>query len=352
MSSTRVCVVLALAACGSSNKQNADAAPADAASFQPAFLPPLPQLTSYGGPVVAQPRLVSVTFRNDARAAQLDTFVASLAGLSSWTSVLAQYGASNVTAMAPVHSTVALGSTVNDSVSGGPSDIHDFLTTLAGAAPDENVVYVLFYPAGAAITIDHAPFVGGEAYHFHFTVAGKNVPYIVAPAPPATVMTVGGQTLAGFDAMTGFASHEIAEAVTDPLAAATAVQPVGVAAYGHIPPAFGVVWGNSSNSYQAEIGDMCSVNPYAYFKPDGLAFYVQHIWSNAAAAAGHDPCQPRPAGDVYPVSAPELPDPIVTGAGPTIGITLHEGVPRTIAVKLTSDRPASGPWQLACAFSE
>ena len=92
---------------------------------------------------------------------------------------------------------------------------------------------------------------------------------------------------------------------------------------------------------------MCASAPDAFYQPSGDNFFVQRLWSNAAAAASHAPCQPRDSGDVYFVGVPDAPDRITTMAGSSLGITLHQGVSRSVSVRLASDGPTSGPWQLS-----
>jgi hypothetical protein len=83
---------------------------------------------------------------------------------------------------------------------------------------------------------------------------------------------------------------------------------------------------------------------------------VQRAWSNAAAAAGKNPCVPAPDGVVYFNAAPVLPDDVAISelaadAGPgswngtTKGVKIPVGGTRTIAVDLFSDAPVA-PWRV------
>jgi len=77
---------------------------------------------------------------------------------------------------------------------------------------------------------------------------------------------------------------------------------------------------------------------------------VQRIWSNAAAAASHDPCVPAPSGPYFN-AAPVLPDLVTIDLGSmgnleTQGVRIPLGQSQTIDVVLYSDRPTAAPWQV------
>ena len=95
---------------------------------------------------------------------------------------------------------------------------------------------------------------------------------------------------------------------------------------------------------------MCAQNPNAFGKPAGLDFVVQRQWSNKAAAAGHDPCVPTAAGEVYFNATPVLPDAVTLGGGgqklTMQGVTIPVGEERTIEVELFSDAKTNGPWKV------
>ena len=99
-----------------------------------------------------------------------------------------------------------------------------------------------------------------------------------------------------------------------------------------------------------EIGDMCAQDPEAFTKFPGLPFVVQRVWSNKSALAGHDPCIPEIAGQVYFNAAPVLPDTInLSIQGQTIdltGVKIPIGQSKTIDVQLFSDGPTNGPFQV------
>ena len=78
---------------------------------------------------------------------------------------------------------------------------------------------------------------------------------------------------------------------------------------------------------------------------------MQRVWSNKAAAAGHDPCQPQGASPYFN-SAPVLGDKIPVVGSPlgsftTKGVKIPVGTSKTIELDLYSDAPTSGPWKIS-----
>jgi hypothetical protein len=145
--------------------------------------------------------------------------------------------------------------------------------------------------------------------------------------------------------LTSIASHELVEAVTDPL-------PFSSPAFQY-PDLGDIAWLTFTGA-GGEIMDLCERNKGAFFQPAGLSFFVQRGWSNVAAAASHDPCQPEPAGEVYFNSVGVLPSTILSG-GPSIttrAVTLSVGQSKTIEVDLYSDRPTAGPWTVQAQDSQ
>jgi hypothetical protein len=146
-------------------------------------------------------------------------------------------------------------------------------------APNDNTLYVIHFPPGVTIVS------GGEvscvdfcAYHWWSTqqISGTNQRLVYAVIPdfsPASVCYPGppgasegcGDT-SEFDAVTQAASHEIAEATTDP----------------------------TGSGWEGEIGDPCNYYPmmdasHAVLANNGRGFTVQTLWSQASqACVGQD----------------------------------------------------------------
>src|SRR5664279_3779817 len=82
-------------------------------------------------------------------------------------------------------------------------------------APDANTLYFVYLPPGVAVV------QGGDrscqafcGYHNNFTQGGTDIFYAAMPYPGCQGCT---GDLAPFDALTSTSSHELCEAVTDPI---------------------------------------------------------------------------------------------------------------------------------------
>lgn len=118
-------------------------------------------------------------------------------------------------------------------------------------ATNANTLYFVFLPDG--VTVTQGGSASCQAFCGYHDVFGSNVFYAVMPFPGCSGCTGG---LAVFDALTSTTSHELCEAVTDP-----------------IP---GQGWYDDNNG---EIGDICA------WKTRTLGGYtIQLEWSNRAGA--------------------------------------------------------------------
>ena len=280
---------------------------------------PLPQVTTAGGPVIASPRFAVITFPGDPLASDIEQFAAQLGTSDYWSTVVSEYGVGPASVV-PVRVTDPAPATIDDP--GIQNYLIGHLNPVANGwpKPDGNTIYALFYPA--ATTFTECSSIAG--YHLEIPLPdGTYAPFLVVPR-----CTYNG--IVPVDEVTEVSTHEFAEATTD-------LFPATAPAY---DTASDLAWAQWRGGQ--ELGDMCS---YTYgeqvFEP-ALAHYVERIWSNAEAAAGHDPCVPHPSGDVYFQAAPEATDMInVTfGFGTPIASTglhipLHQS--RTVDVQLFSD---------------
>jgi hypothetical protein len=294
--------------------------------------PELPQIASGGGPVLAQPRFVSVTFGGDPLAAQLDDFTTRYAASAEW-GVLAEYGVGPAKAGTPIHLTETPPTSIDDA--GIQAWLRDRLdgTHSEWGNADPSTIYTIYYPAGTTVSENGQPTCSGGAeiggYHDETTTAaGAPIVYAVVPRCDGSI-----------DHITGPASHELAEAATDP-------HLHSAPAYGRIDPdhlAFAIVGG--------EVGDLCEKDSDAMLRAADVGYVVQREWSNMAAAADHQPCLPAPAGDVFFISAPVVDDPIAVPIGnqtlTTLGVRLAVGESKTIHIELFSDGPTSGAWTVS-----
>jgi hypothetical protein len=308
-----------IAACGDNRGAAPDASPPmpDAPpAFAEAPHPDAPQVMSGGGPVLVAPKVVPIFFANDSAVQPtIESFLHALAGSSYWTTTTGEYG---VGALTIANSIVT---------SDPPPTTDDALATwLQGKfpSPDPSTIYTVFLPAGAVLTL------GGErscttfgGYHSE-TMVGS-APLVYALLPRCTSTTFSG----ALDSTTIATSHELVEASTDPL-------PFSNPAFTVVDDAH-AVWRRIPGG---ELGDMCEYVRTA-FQPLVGSFMVQRTWSNASAAAGHDPCVPVLATP-YLGAAPELPDLTLSFHGQqlmTKGVTVNYQQSQTVDVDLYTDAP-------------
>jgi hypothetical protein len=299
----------------------------------------MPRALTNPGPVVKAPKIVGITFQGDSLQADVDTFVTQIvAATSYWSGATAEYGVGPLTALGPQHMAETAAATLAD------TDVQQWLTTKINAGggfpqPDADTLYVIFYPDTTTVTMGGGSLCQQfQGYHsdYALTPGGQFVTYAVIGRCPPPVMG-----LAEIDEVTAEASHEIIEMVTDPL-------PLDQPAYLTVDAdhmGWALVGGGG------EIGDLCAAFPDSFYKPTGLTSLVQRVWSNAAAMAGHDPCEPDGASPNFN-SAPVLADKIAVIGSPigsftTKGAKIAVGSSKTIELDLYSDAPTSGPWKVS-----
>ena len=298
-----------------------------------------PTVSTRGGPILGSPRIVPITFQGDPYADEIGTFAYALARSAYWSDATSEYGVGALRVTDPVREHDVPPTKMNDFA------IQKWLTdALDGShpdwpAPDGSTIYAFYFPSDVAFDDQRwgKGCIDVAGYHWELELAnGTRVPYIVIPRCPSF------RDLHGFDVVTATSSHELIEAATDPL-------PESAPAYAAVDEAH-EVWTFFPFS---EIGDMCSVNAGATFRPRDLDYLVQHTWSNVAARAHHDPCGGVTAGiarepSVYFNSVPELREDVtidlLTNAASTKGVKIPIGETRTIEIALFSDGPTSGPW--------
>jgi hypothetical protein len=315
-------------------------------STYPAPHPAMPQVISGGGPTVSSPIYIPVFFPGDDSTtdSQLTDFTNNIGQSTYWSTIVSQYSVGAATG----GTAVTLGSSdVPSSMNLADSDIQSWLETettsgaLAGMN-SSNTIFVLYFTSGYTITL---PVQGGTGtscqdfggYHNSTSGSGGNIVYAVVPRC-GEFETGGGQPLTGLSAITGPASHEFIEAATDPLPETN--EPAYVE-----PDQNDIIWEFVVGG--GEIMDMCAQFPSAFYQPSDLAYIVQRGWSNSAAAAGHDPCQPELPGEVYFNSVAVLPNTLIDVGGQsftTNALSLSVGKSQTVPVDLYSEAATGGPW--------
>lgn len=280
-----------LGACSDAPSSAPDADVPDAAPdvFAPAAHPDAPVLTSAGGPVLANPKLVVVTFGDDPLAADLETFAQSLGATSYWAATTSEYGVGSAQYGGAVHLAAPPATTLTQ------DQLESWIASqLDGTHPewpafDPNAIYSIVMPVGAGIEVDGAPpCKSSPAYHYEIDSSSRKIVYAAINRCDPMF------GLAGIDYVTAGLSHEWIEASTDPFY-------LSAPAYDGPAPKY-----NDWNFVTGgEVADMCTLTNGVYFKPNDLPFMVQRSWSNAAAAAGHNPCVPAP-NEAYFAAAPVL----------------------------------------------
>jgi hypothetical protein len=296
-----------------------DASSSDAtgdAAFAEAPHSAFPQVPHNAGPVLAAPKLVTITFTGDTRATTIGAF-GDWIGSSSWLAAVGHdYGvgsgthAQSVVLPGPPPSSVTdldvqtlLEANLGNGTLPGPQA--DAGTPEGGAASD--YLYLIVYPPGTTTgsflagpdtctSQGGGHFIGG--YHWETQSGAYHIPYAVVPT-----CSGGGQVESDADLETS-ASHEYIEAATDPF-------PYTDTGYGITDPSN--PWGSTAG----EVGDLC----------EGLTtveagFTVQRIWSNSAAKGQGAPCIPAPTTPFYDVAAtPAQTQSVAPGGSATYTLT-------------------------------
>ncbi len=301
----------------------------------PAFKVDPPQVVNSGGSTLAAPKVVPIYYSNDDATftGNITSFLNKLPASTYWGPSVVEYGVGALSIATPVQLTTPAPLTISD------DEIQAWLTTkLASSdpafpAPDANTIYTFFFPTGTTITLSQQQGGGSSCkqfggYHDNVVFAAKPVAYAVVPR----CATFGGLT--GLDAVTGPSTHEIIEAATDPY-------PQDSPAYQSVDDNH-ILWTFILGG--GETGDLCAQFSNAFFIPTDVGNTVQRTWSNKAAKAGHDPCQPAD-GSAYFNSMPVLPETVTLGGQITTkGITIPVGGTGTVEVDLFSDADTKGPW--------
>lgn len=303
----------------------------------PAFKPDMPKLQYNGGALLRNPVVVTVTFPGDPHAAEFEAFGDALGDSAYWEAGVKEYGIGATTSGPANHVrvTTPLGATMTD------ADLDDYVKQAAGdpatsgwPAPTDDTVYVLYLPPATGLNLQGADAcssgVGG--YHTSVAVAGKQVAYAIIPV-------CSNFGLPAVDQATIAASHEIGEAATD--AHPLSDNDLG---YWGVDDAH-LAW-TMFMQFNVENGDLCEVFEDSSFQPTEPAlssFFVQRLWSNASAKAGHDPCVPAPDAPYFNV-VPLDTEPVTVNlfGGQKVnarGYEIAVGETRSFSVGLYSDGP-------------
>ena len=314
---------------GDTSDADVDAGDTDA---QPPLGPP--QLASFGGPVLHNPRIVPITYANDDLADQIEDFVDSFGCTDYWRQAVSEYGVGQAEMLTPVRLADASPATISD------TQIAAFLgKQIKAAAPGfanapADVLFAFYFQSNTRIELFGEQSCSSfDGYHSSTVVNGVKVSYaVMARCQDSDI-----------DEQTATSSHEFVEATTDP-------NPESSPAYLQ-PDQDHTVWGFGAGG---EAGDLCTFLPQADIRPDGYPFLVQRTWSNASILAGGDPCVPAPTpvtSEPFVAGIPDLPDVIpvqnTIGGNTTRGIAIAVGDSRTVDVHLYAQNASSMSWTIS-----
>lgn len=287
----------------------------------PAVAIHLPQVTG-SGVVMANVHVIPVFVPGDPNRDRVVAFLGKLAASPEWSMMVGEYGVGALSVGSPIELTSPLPTTVTN------VEIATFMqqqvaTHWAPFSPAN--VYALFLPITTRVTnMGLASCTGGAGggYHAWTTApaATGSIPFIVVQdcgAQPPLPITMG-------------LAHEVVETATDPT----------YQGFGDVAAA-DIAWA----AFGAEVADMCEGLETSAYLPPGFSDPLQRSWSNAAAAAGQDPCVPHleDAGPYFGGTI-DTPDTVTFLTKATPGIRIKSGETRTVDVHLFSMAETSGPW--------
>jgi hypothetical protein len=264
----------------------------DPITYQVADHVPIPPCAYNGGPVLTSPQVVTLTFRGDAHATLYQQFDEWMVGSEWFATIGADYGVSNGT---------NTNYTINETAPAtlGDSDVQVLIERLildggltppqvddGGVAPMQ--LYMIYFPYGTTIADSS---IGTSCRNFgayHSEDSAFTTPFAYGVMPTCYRDYVYYTEVS--------ASHELAEASTDPFVGGAPGSPTG--------PAYTNI--NYNNGWVGEVGDNCEPFDTGYVVDGGTYYAVQRVWSNSAADAGKQPCIPAvdmPYANVSPGNA-------------------------------------------------
>ncbi len=405
-------LAVSVAGCGSGGALKADAGPTTDANglnmggdssggsistTYPAFTVDVPQILANQSQVLASPVIVTITWpAADTNAATWEAFGDGIGASSFWHATTSEYsvgaatsGTSNHVRMTqPLPSRMSyydvqnfvitsLGGTPPDggiveagaaapdasTADAGDSDTND---PDAGSSGGENAdggtsswpapaiqsgnvqtIYSLFVPSSVSVTDPGSGQAfceeGGFGYHDDVVVGGKPIAYTVT-------LECRSQNLASFEET---ATHEYVEAATNPYPSAMVLGYVGFDP-NHLS------W-DIFTGYNDELADACQNWLDSYYQESAsFPYWVQRIWSNALASAGHDPCAPEPSVPYYGMTLFPSEESMVSidltqlgiGRKTTLGFAAKVGQTATFQVGFFSDADTAGPWTIGYDLPE
>ena len=287
----------------------------------------LPRIVDRGGPLLANPRVATVTFASDDPAVveRVERFDDTITQSSWWREVVDGYCPS------PERCIGAGGAgkhiRLDDTLPAALDDdtLDKLLQRRLAKEPTAETVFVVYLPPkvvlGDAFVPRYCAHDGKpapRAYHRTVEIGGKPVPYAVLPR------------CSDESELTAAASHEILETTTNPDASNRG---------------FAFEQGSSNLGFTfagTEAVDPCGLITMDnhWITQDGYA--VQRAWSNRAAAAGHDPCTPARPERPYLALVPRSPAARLPKVGDRVVVTVEAAADRDVPIWSISAFDLSG----------
>jgi len=186
---------------------------------------PMNTIDYHGGRILQSPQIVTVTFQNDPLEERIELFDDTITATPWWTAATSEYcnkagvcvgaGTSGGHVVIPADASP----TYTDSSRNQTSTIQDFIKAKVAdgtfPAPTSETIYALYFQTGVKITLDgQSSCRSFGAYHNTVTVAPPGSPEGTPGIPVAYAVMPRCQ--GGEPTLTVSASHEFAEAATDP----------------------------------------------------------------------------------------------------------------------------------------
>jgi hypothetical protein len=261
--------------------------------------PPLPLIPNQGGPVIAQPEIVTITWKGDPIEADLLAFDEWMVKSSFFSTMMAEWGVGAGTHGGSLSMATPAPATLDDSAI--HSLLQDAITQGTVPPADGSRIYTVYPPPGTVVTSFGAEGCSAfQAYHSSFvaTLPGGGTALAVYAVTPRCAQTQG---LSSTDYTTWGASHEVMEASSDPDGSS---------------PAWVILKQTPETPELGENADLCTGHPT---RIEG--HLVTRNYSNVAAKAGERPCVPAPAGPMF--GAFTSPGEVSVPAGGSVTVPLY-----------------------------
>ena len=299
---------------------------------------PQPQVTDLGGSVLTTPKVQLIVYTADTTAPAIDGMVTELTQTATWATQTAEYGVGALSRLPTIQIAGTPPTTIDDNFNGSGNSAFQqtLVNNTTGASPawgaaDPSTIYMFVLPLGTNIESAGSCCIDFLGYHYEVTAGSVDVSYAIA----CDCGVIQGYPLTAAQWVETTVSHELVEAATDP-------HPYSAPAYIQ-EDSNDTIWAYATGG---EVADMCEFNVDSNYIPPASTYMIQRTWSNAAAAAGTNPCVPVPPTGPFFNSMAVLPDTFALEGVTTAGVEIPVGMSKTIDVQLYSAAPTSGPWKV------